>query len=607
MAYFEQNENAMELRYPEILERWKKQEKDEAHFKVKSIETRDGNSALVVEKEGENYRLNSAYRPLAEAEKWVNQFEFHNIGVNVFMFGFGNGIFVREILRHLEEDGKVFLFEPDFTILSVVFEEQDITDIITDERFHLYVGEEDYERFKTDMDSNTIWHNVPTQISCTHICYDKLYLDEYNRFWDDLKKIDEMTVVKRNTNAHFAHITVENVIQNLKYVKNSNYVSELAGKIPEDIPVIIVSAGPSLDKNIEELHRAKGKAFIIAVDTAVKILETRGVPYDCMVTVDPGKPAWYLTDYPGCAEIPLFCCMESSGEILGFHKGRKIWLPGSVYLENLYAVHGFLFPQNNVGGSVATVAFMLACHLNLKNIILIGQDLAFDGEKTHAGGHENHIADEEDGIQMVDGIDGNPVKTRRDWVMFRDWFEENMKTNPELNVIDATEGGALIHGSKVMTLSEAIDSYCEGKTFCFEDFMKEIPPTFEEHDFEPVRSDIFRMEKGIQNMYRKSVEGKKYAQEFIKAGNKISAKKHDRLIKEIGKVNNFIERQSGYELLDMYTSDLMVGELRDINCMTGDPVLDELNSVKCAEAVYKGMIEASEELKGLLEKSLKEV
>lgn len=605
MSFYEKNKEVMEERYSEIIERI--QTEISSEYQVKSIVARDGNHALVVEKDGETYRLNSAYRPLSEAKKWADQYEFQNIDINIFMFGFGNGIFVRELLRRAHKDANIFLWEPDASIFHVVVEEEDLSDIFADERLQFYIGKDGLMELKEALSYSVGWHNISTQIRCSHICYNKLYGDEYNQFFDALDYTNSMVKVKRDTNVHFAHTAVTNVIENLRYIRKSNFITEFIGKIPEGVPAIVVAAGPSLDKNIELLRKAKGKSLIIATDTAVKILEAKKIPYDCMVTIDPAKPTWYLADYPGCKDVPLFCNAESEKDILKFHTGRKIWMAGSVYIDNLYNSLGLLFPQNNTGGSVATAGAMVAYHLGLKNIILIGQDLAYTGEHTHAGGYDNHVMNEEKFIEMVDGIDGGKVKTRGDWIVYRDWFEEFIKEHDNVTVIDATEGGALIHGSKVMTFQKAIDTYCDGKEFLIDQFMEQLPATFDTLDYSIVQEQILAMEKGFANILYKSKEGKKSAEEFLEAGNKLSAKKHDRLLKEIRKANNFIERQAGYELLDMYTFELTLSELRDVNQITGNPIVDEQNSVKSALAIYDGFICAVEELSDTLKEALQEV
>lgn len=61
-----------------------------------------------------------------------------------------------------------------------------------------------------------------------------------------------------------------------------------------DIPVIIVSAGPSLDKNVKELRKAQGKAFIIVVDAALRTVLQAGVQPDIVCTIDPESPERFL-------------------------------------------------------------------------------------------------------------------------------------------------------------------------------------------------------------------------------------------------------------------------------------------------------------------------
>ena len=68
---------------------------------IEETDARDGNKALIIEKDNNKYRLNSIYKPLIEAKKWTEQYEFHNLCTSVMMFGMGNCIFVKEMLKPL--------------------------------------------------------------------------------------------------------------------------------------------------------------------------------------------------------------------------------------------------------------------------------------------------------------------------------------------------------------------------------------------------------------------------------------------------------------------------------------------------------------------------
>ena len=83
---------------------------------------------------------------------------------------------------------------------------------------------------------------------------------------------------------------------------------------------------------------------------------------------------------------------------------------------------------------------------------------------------------------MVDGWYGDMVKSRYDWIIYRNWFESAIQQLPDVEVIDATEGGALIHGSETMCLSEVIDTYCN-QSFSMLELLDRESPTFDENPY----------------------------------------------------------------------------------------------------------------------------
>lgn len=89
--------------------------KEYSYNNIEETNTKDGNKALVIEKNNTKYRLNSLYKPLKEAEKWASQYEFHNINVCTIMFGMGNCLFIREMLKRLKPDAR-------FTFMSQIYQ-----------------------------------------------------------------------------------------------------------------------------------------------------------------------------------------------------------------------------------------------------------------------------------------------------------------------------------------------------------------------------------------------------------------------------------------------------------------------------------------------------
>ena len=166
------------------------------------------------------------------------------------------------------------------------------------------------------------------------------------------------------------------------------------------MPAIIVSAGPSLNKNIEELKKAKNKAFIIAVDTAMKPLLRNGIIPDMYAIIDGTKPL-ELVAVEESRNIPLLSEVRAAHAVMDYHKGKKFFFREfTPYFDRMYEMNHKEWAAMDVGGSVATAAFSLACYLGLGTVIMVGQDLALTGNKTHADGTFKEKMEELDTSKM---------------------------------------------------------------------------------------------------------------------------------------------------------------------------------------------------------------
>ena len=411
MDFLEKNIELLKKLRPGIHERIDKviSEKKYSFECFSLLDTRKSIQAIEINKFGEKVRLNSLYDPEKEAEHWAKQYDFNNIGVSVVMFGIANGVFANTMLNGLKDDSIVFLVEPDVSLFIYCLENFDMSNIISDERVRLYIEEINANDLYFDLIQNIHWTMIPTQIACFYPGMDKIYCEKAKEFAQLMQKFYSAENSVNYTASYLARMSTRNVINNLHFIKESNYMPEFSGILPDDVPVIIVAAGPSLDKNIEELKRAEKKSFIIATDTAVKFLIAHNVHYDVIVTIDPRKSLNHLSD-ERCFSHPIFTIMDAKNEILEMNQGRKIWINGAGFMEALYIRYGLTFTGYISGGSVATAAFNVARAMNAKRIVLIGQDLAFSGESTHAGGVANHSDDDRNGIVYVEDIYGNQIK-----------------------------------------------------------------------------------------------------------------------------------------------------------------------------------------------------
>lgn len=606
---YQHNKELLERYRPDLCERYMAvmQKKNDCPIDVDVIEAKDKSLIFCIKKNGKKIRLNSLYAPEKEAQNWAAQFACENYNVNAIIFGMGNGLFLKKLSKKLQSDAKIFLCEPCFEIFQAAMQNIDLQEIISDKRIFLFVDKINYDEYVSVITAHTHWTSLETQINAYHTGYDQFFSTEYRDFLTSINKMLRLICVNKDTQEYFAERMVLNMLKNLKYLRTTRLITDYKKIIPHDIPAIIVAAGPSLDKNIEELKRAKGKSFILAVDTAMRHLLQHNIIPDAMITMDPAKPFEYMND-SRLQDIPMFCILEANHEIMDFHKGIKIWLRGGSFLGELFSHYGLEFEPYNPGGSVATGAFSVCVALDFERIVLVGQDLAYEGEKTHAGGEVSSIINEEQGIKMVEGIDGKKVKTRHDWLIYLEWFEASIKSvKNRIQVIDATEGGAKIHGSKIMALSDVIDQFCRRKVD-FQMILNSQGPALNGKKYSNVKKEIQGYLPELKRLKKLAEKAEKNCDEALNILKRDPNSVKLDIIKEnvhvaIQQIGNSLV----YEILDIYMSRVVDRYLTGIFVVSENKVDDEMNVYLSSKVIFQGLQKSVERLMPYFEKAAKEV
>ena len=423
---------------------------------LKAMEDGDLENLAKVLKEELRSRIEAAF-PHRKSEGLRDRFKDTSARI-VIMFGCGDGQLLKELLGILDDRSIVIVCEP----VAEVFD--NVAKIFRDERLILLNLAKDpaglYEALIRFVD----YYSLPRMDVCAHPGYDRAFPAEYASFLKQINDNRERLLVNLNTMTRFRNEGTIHILENIEAISKAFFIRDLKETDVSDATAIIVSAGPSLDKNIEDLRAAKGRALIIAVDTALKYMLARDIIPDLFVTIDPDKPMDNFAD-ERVRDIPVIFDEQTPSALLREHRAAKILYNCRDYPKKLFEACGIGVDANIAsGGSVATAAFAICCDLGIKDIILIGQDLAYTGESTHAGGVVSAGVNGDIGTVMIEGINGQKVRTRSDWLGYLRWFEHTIELTrqekPEMRVIDATEGGALIRGTEVMTLKEAIAQTC---------------------------------------------------------------------------------------------------------------------------------------------------
>lgn len=503
-----------------------------------------------------NYYLSGKYNPQGMAQRWAEKMEDADYGTVVFLVGLSDGRVLREIGNSISKDAVVLVYEPSIDLFLHVMENYPLDDIFENRTIGLIIEGINGEELTVVLGQAITVENMSKLRPVIQGNYEKLFESQVKKAIGILNKRVENLRFEWNTWVEFTNETIINTIKNYKYLYHHYSFNTLYNTLPEEVPVIVVAAGPSLDKNIDLLEEAKGKACIIACDTALKPLLKRGIIPDFFVVVDPRKPL-ELFDNPKIAEIPMICGLNIPYKVMEQHTGKKIFYfdtPFSLELFSKVFGKNWTNPEHRMsamptGGSVATNAFSAGRLMGAKTIILIGQDLALSGEKEHAEGtfeKDRKFDLENKSLPRVEGINGEMLPTLQNLKKYLEWFEEQIKTYEDtIKVIDATEGGALIHGSEVLTLKEALDTYCN-TDFDSKEYLKQMKPHFSEEEQKKALEFFSEIPKRMEEVRKQVMQGKNLYKKLEKTARKktYSMEEVRKLLKKTKKINNTLEKST---------------------------------------------------------------
>ena len=427
---------------------------------------------------GNDLRMNSEYDPRYEAERWAEKFDMKNRRTTILLLGLGTAYHLKALMNKIRPDTTFYIYEPQEDLFAYVCAFVDLTDIITEGRIHLFVSEEQRKKYVHVSMQDIITFNTETEAISTPFYASNAKFDE------DCLALSGMMSGQRNYQQERGRISLKNRLYSWNHMRDAAILPDMRSALPQGIPAIIVSAGPSLNKNVDGLKKIKGHALIMCSDRALNVLDAHGIEPDVVLSAEPGKDPAFL-DYPAAKNIPLLCSMQANPKAQEMFKGRCIYFHALHYEDSLFgkkveATLGGL----DLGGNVSGACFVACEMMGIKTIILIGQDMAYLDGKHHA---DDSDAGGDDARRLktieLPGVNGDMVQSCGMWREFRDFFERRIMLNPELRVIDATEGGALIRGSEVMTLEDVANNVCTND-YDVKNILDNLPRALnsEEHD-----------------------------------------------------------------------------------------------------------------------------
>ncbi len=305
-------------------------------------------------------------------------------------------------------------------------------------------------------------------------------LEDYRVFENRLQRLTQVKLGDFSTRLKFEEIWLIHMIRNLNNLPFSTPLRRLFFRF-SGLPVLIVSAGPSLRESLPAIRRAVPFFLVVAVDTALLPLYEAGIVPDMVYSLD--AQVHTLEDYLGIEKdylqrVHVVYDMVAHPETVSYVRGRRpVYVATTAHIDVDPQGNPFLLKSEFVrwlelelgaqlgdvetGGSVSTSVFHAAFLIGGNPIVLVGQDLAFSYQTTHVAStsHYYRYVPASNRMRPINTIFWEAILSRRlqkqvgiqgevnsDFVMsnFKGWFEISAKRLGELKgitCINATRQG----------------------------------------------------------------------------------------------------------------------------------------------------------------------
>ncbi len=410
-----------------------------------------------------NFYLHSLYDPLHESTQIIQK-ECQDSEINVVvLIGFGLGYVAEELCQHCDANTRIIIVEPRSDCFAIALASRPLDRILTDPRIKFIVDTNTNKAaIKTNselgLDKLKHWKIIASP------AMSRLHQDFLKSYVDHLGACINQRVASFSTSFNSSELFLKHTVANLDVAARSPGVNQFKA-CWKNRPAVIVAAGPSLNKQIATLKEYKDHLLIIAVDKTWPILKAAGIEPHVVVAIDPRRPCSWGSEPP--ENVWFLAAASCNPEVVHSVADKHIISFGNPLHEKIFKPmigdRGVL----HTGGSVATNAFSFARLMGASPLIMIGQDLAYTGGASHANGYLwPKTLDEAknlkgDGFREIEGYYGDRVHVDRQLDSYRKWYEDFMLAYPHEKVINATEGGAKIHGTLQMPFSDACNKYAE--------------------------------------------------------------------------------------------------------------------------------------------------
>ncbi|EBF5925597.1 motility associated factor glycosyltransferase family protein, partial [Campylobacter coli] len=377
----------------------------------------------------------------------------------LYFYGFGNGVLFKALLQNKNHQ-HIVVFEKDIEIIWIMFHILDFSSELQSARLMVLENDKLQAQDYTELCSSKPFFQF------SRIYFLELMSHYYERFHEDVlelnKKLAENfknSIVSHGNDPLDALQGIEQFVYNLpQMITHPSYKELLSKRKGISDTAIIVSTGPSLTKQLPLLKKYASKATIFCADSSYPILAKHGIKPDYVLSLEriPLTSEFFNNDFGEFDKDIMFIVKSVTHPhtIKYLQKNNRAFILVSTYASFIQYLKLDYFGYFNMGFSVAHMACYLSLHLNHKNIIFIGQDLAYaENGNSHPDDYQNSANYESQMYEhiLTEAYGGKEkIKTHHVWLMFKRNLEQDVQKIQkylDTKVYNCTEGGARIKGT----------------------------------------------------------------------------------------------------------------------------------------------------------------
>lgn len=523
--------------------------------KISIIQNQKNEDVVVVEKENHEWLMQSYYSAEDAAKVWAGQYLDIVTDNTVFLImGIGDGKSIQKLLE-CNDENIIIVYEPCAEIFWKQFGKEMLAELLESGRVFLTVNGINEALLIPYLETFVDYTNFQLMQIGILPNYDRVFETEYHWMMEQYLYVMKKIIMSRNTEICFNKEMVKNQMALSEDVINHYSVGQLDDIVKKKnlsgMPAVLVSAGPSLDKNIDQLREIQDCVFILAVDTALNTVLNHEIIPDMTISIDGHKPV-ELFKNPKTKEIPIALSSRSNKEIIPFISQKRFYeLSSKELLAKLFHNIGKEVVELPTGGSVANNACALLQRMGFQIIIFMGQDLAYPEKKTHtlqAYGEYDTINENEKKYVKVLDVYGKEVYTEPNMLSYLKWFESFISVFSSIRFIDATEGGAAIKGTEIKSM-KWVSANIVDKKYNKSIIWENIPLLLTEEEQKEIHASIKKNPENLQNI-------KKMVKKELEIFNRLKCEKENENIKRFSEkiitINKKLEENPVFDMVRYY-------------------------------------------------------